>query len=70
MEQRNYRTPDPATATPLFLTNPYTGKEVDWINRLTYPPSESLVNSVNNASAIEAMKMEKDNLGTKLFWAQ
>lgn len=69
MEQRSYRTPNPAAAAPLFLTNPYSGKVVDWINRITYPPSESLVNTDNYNTAVEAMG-GKDELGVKLFWAQ
>ncbi|HTF20055.1 MAG TPA: SusD/RagB family nutrient-binding outer membrane lipoprotein, partial [Chryseolinea sp.] len=69
MEQRSYRTPNPAAATPLFLTNPYSGKVVDWINRLTYPPSESLVNTENYSAAVQAMG-GKDELGVKLYWAQ
>jgi len=68
MEQRNYRTPNPATAAPLFLTNPYSGKVVDWINRITYPPSESLVNTQNYNLAVQSIG--KDELGVKLYWAQ
>jgi hypothetical protein len=70
MEQRSYRTPNPAAPAPLFFTNPYPGKTVDWINRITYPPSESLVNTENNAAALQSMGMEKDDLGKKLYWAQ
>ena len=69
MEQRSYRTPNPAAASPLFLTNPYSGKTVDWINRITYPPSESLVNTDNYNAAVQALG-GKDELGVKLFWAQ
>jgi hypothetical protein len=69
MEQRNYRTPNPAVAAPLFLTNPYSGKVVDWINRIPYPPSESLVNAENYNAAVASMG-GKDELGVKLFWAQ
>lgn len=69
MEQRSYRTPNPAAAAPLFVSNPYSGKVVDWINRITYPPSESLVNTDNYASAVQSLG-GKDELGVKLFWAQ
>ncbi|MEO5975911.1 MAG: SusD/RagB family nutrient-binding outer membrane lipoprotein [Chryseolinea sp.] len=69
MEQRSYRTPNPAVAAPLFLTNPYSGKVVDWINRITYPASESLVNTANYTDALSSYG-GKDELGSKLFWAQ
>lgn len=69
MEQRSYRTPNPASAAPLFLPNPYSGKVVDWINRITYPPSESLVNTENYSAAVASMG-GKDELGVKLYWAQ
>lgn len=69
MEQRSYRTPNPAVAAPLFLSNPYSGKVVDWINRITYPPSESLVNTENYNAALQSIG-GKDELGQKLFWAQ
>lgn len=69
MEQRSYRTPNPAVAAPLFFSNPYSGKVVDWINRLTYPPSESLVNTANYNEALQSIG-GKDELGSKLFWAQ
>ncbi|MEP6737543.1 MAG: SusD/RagB family nutrient-binding outer membrane lipoprotein [Chryseolinea sp.] len=69
MEQRNYRTPNPAVAAPLFFTNPYSGKVVDWINRITYPPSEGLVNTANYTDALQSYG-GKDELGSKLFWAQ
>ena len=69
MEQRSYRTPNPAVAAPLFFSNPYSGKVVDWINRITYPPSESLVNTENYNAALQSIG-GKDELGTKLFWAQ
>jgi len=69
MEQRSYRTPNPAVAAPLFFSNPYSGKVVDWINRLTYPPSESLVNTENYNAALQSIG-GSDELGSKLFWAQ
>ena len=68
MEQRNYRT-NSATAAPLFLSNPYSGKVVDWINRITYPPAESLVNTENYNAAVQSLG-GKDELGVKLYWAQ
>jgi hypothetical protein len=51
---------------PQLAPNPYPGKEVDWINRLTYPNSEISVNSenVNAAIAIQG----PDNLATKVWW--
>jgi len=69
MEQRSYRTPNPAVAAPIFLSNPYSGKVVDWINRITYPPSEGLVNTANYEEALQSYG-GKDELGSKLFWAQ
>lgn len=69
MEQRNYRTPNPAVAAPLFFSNPYSGKVVDWINRITYPPSESLVNTANYNAAVQSLG-GRDELDVKLFWAQ
>lgn len=51
---------------PALAPNPYPGKEVEWINRLTYPNSEISVNSdnVNAAIAIQGA----DNLATKVWW--
>lgn len=69
MEQRNYRTPDPGVAAPLFLPNPYSGRVVPWINRITYPPSESLVNTENYNAAVQAQG-GADDLGVKVYWAQ
>jgi hypothetical protein len=53
----------------IFVTNPYSGKTVDWINRITYPPSESLVNTANYQAAVQAMG-GTDGLGTKVYWAK
>jgi len=51
---------------PTLAPNPYPGKEVDWINRLTYPNSEI---SVNNANVNAAITIQgPDNLATKVWW--
>jgi hypothetical protein len=54
------------TGYPVLEVNPYPGRTVDFITRLTYPPSETLVNSTNVQSAIAAQG--PDNLDTKLWW--
>ncbi len=59
----------PGTPTTLFVTNPYSGKTVDWVNRITYPPSESLVNTANYSTAVQAMG-GTDGLGVKVYWAK
>lgn len=46
--------------------NPFPGKEVDFINRLTYPNSEISVNSENVNAAISSQG--PDNLATKVWW--
>jgi hypothetical protein len=51
---------------PTLTTNPYPGKEVDWINRLTYPNSEISVNKANVDIAIGWQGA--DNLATKVWW--
>ena len=51
---------------PDLAPNPYPGKEVAWINRLTFPNSEISVNTVNVNAAIAVMG--PDNLGTKVWW--
>jgi hypothetical protein len=51
---------------PALAPNPFPGKEVTWINRLTYPNSEISVNSANVKAAIAAMG--PDNLETKVWW--
>jgi hypothetical protein len=51
---------------PALAPNPYPGKEVDWINRLTYPNSEISVNSENVKAAIAIQG--PDNLATKVWW--
>ena len=51
---------------PVLSANPYPGKSVSFITRITYPPSEILVNSVNVQDAIT--KMGGDNLDTRVWW--
>ena len=51
---------------PALAPNPYPGRTVDFITRLTYPPSEILVNSANVQEAIASMG--GDNLDTKVWW--
>jgi hypothetical protein len=51
---------------PTLVPNPYPGREVTWINRLTYPNSEISVNSDNVNAAIA--KQGPDNLETKVWW--
>lgn len=51
---------------PALTPNPFPGKEVAWINRLTYPNSEISVNSVNVKASIAVMG--PDNLETKVWW--
>ncbi|SHG39572.1 Starch-binding associating with outer membrane [Chryseolinea serpens] len=54
------------TGFPVLAVNPYPGRTVDFITRLTYPPSEILVNSTNVQQAID--DQGPDNLDTKLWW--
>ncbi|WPR73477.1 SusD/RagB family nutrient-binding outer membrane lipoprotein [Algoriphagus sp. NG3] len=51
---------------PELAPNPYPGKEVEFINRLTYPNSEISVNSENVQAAISTQG--PDNLATKVWW--
>jgi len=51
---------------PVLAPNPYPGRTVDFITRLTYPPSEILVNSANVQEAIA--DMGGDNLDIKVWW--
>ena len=51
---------------PALAPNPYPGKEVEWINRLTYPNSEISVNKENLDQAISWQGA--DNLATKVWW--
>jgi hypothetical protein len=54
------------TGYPVLSVNPYPGKSVSFITRITYPPSEILVNSVNVQEAIT--QMGGDNLDTRVWW--
>jgi hypothetical protein len=51
---------------PVLAPNPYPGKSVTFITRITYPPSEILVNSKNVQPAITSMG--GDNLDTRVWW--
>lgn len=51
---------------PALAPNPYQGRTVDFITRLTYPVSETLVNKANVDAAISAMG--GDNLDTRVWW--
>lgn len=51
---------------PQLEANPYPGREVPFINRLTYPDSELSVNQENVATAIN--QQGPDDLGTKVWW--
>jgi hypothetical protein len=51
---------------PALAPNPYPGRTVAFITRLTYPTSEILVNKVNVEAAISAMG--GDNLDTRVWW--
>jgi hypothetical protein len=51
---------------PALDPNPYPGREVLFINRLTYPNSEISVNEDNVNAAITSQG--PDNLGTKVWW--
>jgi hypothetical protein len=55
---------------PALAPNPFAGSAVPgaFIQRLTYPPSETLVNGKNVTDAIAVMGA--DNLGTKVWWAK
>lgn len=60
----NYR----RSGYPALTPNPYPGKEVDFIRRLTYPVSEGSVNAANVAAAVE--RMGPDALDTRVWWDQ
>jgi hypothetical protein len=51
---------------PDLAPNPYPGKEVDFIYRLTYPTSEISVNTTNVDAAIQ--RMGGDELDTHVWW--
>ncbi len=54
------------TGFPALTANPFEGREVEFINRLTYPNSEISVNSINVEAAISAQGA--DDLETKVWW--
>jgi len=58
----NYR----RTGFPALDPNPYPGKEVAFIFRLTYPNSEQSVNTTNFNAAIS--RQGPDKLDTKVWW--
>jgi len=58
----NYR----RSGFPVLVSNPYPGKEVDFIRRLTYPVSEGSVNEANLQAAIA--RMGPDALDTRVWW--
>jgi len=58
----NYR----RTGFPALAPNPYPGKEVAFIFRLTYPNSEQSVNTTNFNAAIS--RQGPDKLDTKVWW--
>lgn len=51
---------------PVLAPNPFPGRDVDIITRLTYPSTELLVNSDNVNAAIAAQGA--DRLDTKVWW--
>ena len=58
----NYR----RTGFPALAPNPYPGKEVAFIRRLTYPNSEQSVNQTNFNAAVAAQGPDK--LDTRVWW--
>lgn len=58
----NYR----RTGFPVLTPNPYPGREVDFIRRLTYPVSEGSVNAANVSEAVA--RMGADALNTRVWW--
>jgi hypothetical protein len=58
----NYR----RTGFPALAPNPFPGKEVAAIRRLTYPNSEQSVNSTNLNAAIA--RQGPDKLDTRVWW--
>lgn len=51
---------------PILDPNPFPGRDVEWITRLTYPPTEILVNSANVQAAIA--NQGPDELDTRVWW--
>lgn len=60
----NYR----RSGYPELEGNPFPGRDVDFITRLTYPPSEILVNTQNVQAAIA--DQGPDKLDTRVWWDQ
>ncbi|MFZ6009138.1 MAG: SusD/RagB family nutrient-binding outer membrane lipoprotein, partial [Bacteroidota bacterium] len=58
----NYR----RTGYPALTPNPYPGREVNFIKRLTYPVSEGSVNAANVNEAVQ--RMGPDALDTRVWW--
>ena len=54
------------TGFPALAPNPYPGKEVPFIYRLTYPNSEQSVNTTNFNAAVT--RQGPDKLDTKVWW--
>lgn len=53
---------------PILDPNPFQGREVEFINRLTYPNSEISVNKSNYDAVVAAQG--PDDLATKVWWAK
>lgn len=53
---------------PALAPNPFPGREVPFINRLTYPNSEVSVNKENYEAAVGSQG--PDDLATKVWWAK
>lgn len=53
---------------PVLAPNPFPGRTVTFITRLTYPPSEFAVNAGNVQAAIVANGAQEDVLDTKVWW--
>jgi hypothetical protein len=51
---------------PQLAMNPFPGRDVDFINRLTYPSTEILVNGANVQAAID--QQGPDRLDTRVWW--
>jgi hypothetical protein len=58
----NYR----RTGFPALAPNPFPGKEVAFIRRLTYPNSEQSVNAINLNAALS--RQGADKLDTRVWW--
>ena len=51
---------------PDFYPNPFPGREVEWVYRLTYPNGEASVNKENLDAALAVQGPDK--LDVKLWW--